>query len=255
MFENIEKLKLLDVVEGVSARRGEYTDRFSHAFVCKLSGESTYDFGSRILSLRAGEVLFIPKGASYTVRQTSPGESRYLLMNFDGEIAGAVPRICSLEGFTDAGLIRKDFAQLWLLGGQAERYRCISVFYNVLSLLTRMEGARYADAGRLGVIRPAVDYLREHLFDSALRPGELHRLCGVSDTYFRRIFKANFGVGPQEYVTNKRLAQAAAIISGGDFDSIQQVALSVGFSDPLYFSRMFARRYGSSPSNYKRKTK
>ena len=250
MFENIENLKLLNVVEGVSIRQGVYTDRVSHAFVYKRSGASVYHFDGRMLELRAGELLFIPKGSSYTVRRISAEESRYVLINFDGTFSGAVPGVYSLEGFSEAGLLQTALARLWLFGGGAERYRCISVFYSILSFLAKKEGVRQEQDGGLELIRPAVDFLRGHLFDCELRVGELHRLCRVSDTYFRRIFKANFGVAPQEYVTNKRLAQAAALISGGDFRSIRQVALSVGYSDPLYFSRAFARQYGSSPSKY-----
>ncbi len=249
MFENIENLKLLNVVEGVSIRQGVYTERVSHAFVYKCSGASVYHFGGRTLELRAGELLFIPKGSSYTVRRISAEDSRYVLVNFDGVFFGAVPEVYSLEGFSDAGLLQTGLARLWLFGGAAERYRCISVFYSLLSFLAKKEGLQ-EQAGGLELIRPAVDFLRGNLFDCELRVGELHRLCRVSDTYFRQIFKANFGVTPQEYVTNKRLAQAAALISGGDFHSIRQVALSVGYSDPLYFSRAFARQYGSSPSNY-----
>lgn len=250
MFENIENLKLLNVVEGVSIKQGMYANRVSHAFVYKCSGASAYHFGGRSLELRAGEVLFIPTGSSYTVRRTSQEESRYVLINFDGVFGEAAPGVYSLEGFSDVGLLQTGLARLWLFGGAAERYRCISVFYSLLSFLAKKEGGRPERTGDMDLIQPAVDFLRGHLFDCELRVGELHRLCRVSDTYFRRVFKANFGVTPQEYVTNKRLAQAAALISGGDYHSIRQVALSVGYNDPLYFSRVFLRQYGNSPSNY-----
>ena len=253
MFENIENLKLLNVVEGVSIKQGMYTNRVSHAFVYKCTGASVYHFGGRTLELRAGEVLFIPKGSSYTVRRTSDEESNYVLINFDGVFFETVPGVYSLEGFLEEGLLQTGLARLWLFGAAAERYRCISVFYSLLSFLAKKEVVRQEQTGGLDLIRPAVDFLRGHLFDCELRVGELHRLCRVSDTYFRRVFKANFGVTPQEYVTNKRLAQAAALINGGDFHSIRQVALSVGYSDPLYFSRVFVRQYGSCPSKYLRK--
>lgn len=253
MLNNIEDLKLIDIAQGESVLRGVYKDRFSHAFVYKLSGCSTYNFGSRILELNEGELLFIPKGSSYTVERVSPGESRYVLMNFDARMPEAVPRVYSLEGFSQVRLLQDELAHMWLLGGRAEQYKCISVFYSVLSFLTRKENARYAETRRSGLISPAVEYLRAHLFDCDLRVGELHRLCGISDTYFRRVFKANYGVTPQEYVTNKRLAQAASIIGSGEFRCVQQVALSVGYSDALYFSRVFARQYGKCPTEYVRR--
>ncbi|MBO5340100.1 MAG: helix-turn-helix domain-containing protein [Oscillospiraceae bacterium] len=253
MLNNIEDLKLIDIVQGESVARGVFKDRFSHAFVCKLSGSSTYHFEGRALELKAGELLYIPKGSSYTVMRSSQEESCYVLMNFDAVVPEAVPRNYDLEGFGDVRLLHGELARLWLLGDRAERYKCISVFYNVLSFLTKKENVGYAETKRSGLIRPAVEHLHANLFDCSLRVGELHRLCGVSDTYFRRIFKAVYGVTPQEYVTNKRLAQAAAIMSGGELHSIQQAALAVGYSDPLYFSRVFARRYGRCPTEYIRR--
>lgn len=250
MFGDIENLKLLNIVEGISVRQALYVDRGSHGLVYKVSGESVYDFGGRTLALKEGEVLFIPKGSSYTVKRISPEESRYVLFNFEGVCKKKVPGVYGLEGFPYVGLIGTGLARMWLFGGRAEQYKCLSVFYQVLSFLTKQENTRYADTRRWDVIRPAVEHLRKHLFDCDLCAGELCRSCGMSDAYFRRIFKSRFGVTPQEYIINKRLTQAAWIISGGEYLSIQQVALSVGYRDPLYFSRAFSRRYGVSPAQY-----
>lgn len=250
MLEQIEKLKLLDMLTGESALDGEYRDRFSHALVFKLSGSSEYLFAGRTLHLGLEQCILLPKGSSYRVRRTSPERSRYLVMNFEGEIPGVQPRVWSMEGFAEQGLIRDSLADLWLLGGAAERYRCMAVFYQTLAFLTGLEQADYAYTRKTGAIRTAVDCLHANLFDPSLRISDLHKLCGLSDTYFRRIFRASFGVNPQEYVTNKRLAQAAAVIGSGEFRSIGDVAQSVGYADALYFSRAFAKRYGVCPSDY-----
>ena len=253
MFDDMYNIKLIDIAQAVSVTRGEYKNRFSHAFVYKLTGESLYDFGRRTIPLRAGEVLFIPKGASYTVRRTSREESRYLLINFDAETNGAVSKVFPLAGFSEEGVMRGELARLWLTGGPVEHYRCTAVFYNLLSFLTGLARVQYAETTKLEQIRAAVDYLNRHLFDCDLRTGELHRRCGMSGTYFRHIFKANFGVTPQEYVTNKRLVRASCMIAGGECRSIQQVARTVGYDDPLYFSRLFSERYGVSPSKYRKR--
>ena len=70
----------------------------------------------------------------------------------------------------------------------------------------------------------------------------------MSDTYFRNIFAAHFGISPQAYVINKRLTQAKTIIENGDYDNLYDVALAVGYEDALYFSRVFKRKYGVAPS-------
>ena len=55
-------------------------------------------------------------------------------------------------------------------------------------------------------------------------------------------------MNPQEYVLSNRLSYAMHVIESGDFDNVYEVAKSVGFSDPLYFSKVFKKFYGFSPT-------
>lgn len=73
--------------------------------------------------------------------------------------------------------------------------------------------------------------------------------------YIRKLFKKEVGVTPHEYLSNKRMELAHAIISGGMTNtytnySISQIAEICGFAEPLYFSRVFKKHYGVSPSDY-----
>ena len=58
-------------------------------------------------------------------------------------------------------------------------------------------------------------------------------------------------MSPQEYVLNKRITHSKSIIESGDYDSIKELAESVGYSDPLYFSKAFKKAFGLSPMAYK----
>ena len=86
------------------------------------------------------------------------------------------------------------------------------------------------------------------MFDPSLRVGELPRLCGVSDTYFRRLFEERFGMPPKKYLLHSRLTQAKAILDSGEYDSIAGVAEAVGFEDGLYFSKAYKAKYGTPPT-------
>ena len=59
------------------------------------------------------------------------------------------------------------------------------------------------------------------------------------------------GVTPITYLTRYRLKQARALLEAGQ-RSITEVALAVGFADSAYFSRVFQREVGVSPSAYQR---
>ena len=67
--------------------------------------------------------------------------------------------------------------------------------------------------------------------------------------YLARVFRRDTGVTPHKYLTNLRLQSAAAMLQS-DYRSITEVALLCGFRNPLYFSRLFKKKYGVSPKEY-----
>lgn len=249
MFEQIENFKLIDVIEGVSSLYRVYSDRFSHGFIFKINGESKYVFDRTTIHHTEGEMLFIPKGSSYTVQRLSEDDSKYVAINFDAELHDAVPQKYPLAQMSDMHFISTQMARRWLFQTPADRYQCISTFYHILSVISNMDKAEYTPKHKFALIEPAVRYLEEHIFDRSLKVGELHLLCGVSDTYFRKIFISHFGTSPQNYITNKRLVQATALLNIGDYSRISEVALAVGYEDPLYFSKVFRDKYGFPPSH------
>lgn len=70
--------------------------------------------------------------------------------------------------------------------------------------------------------------------------------------YLRKLFKKELGVTPHKYLTDKRLQTAADMLSYGytDHHNIAEISQLCGFREPLYFSRMFKKKYGVAPSYY-----
>ena len=67
--------------------------------------------------------------------------------------------------------------------------------------------------------------------------------------YLSHLFKKEMGVSYSEYLRDIRLNYARGLFEHG-LDSVKNVALLSGFSDPLYFSGVFKRVVGASPSDY-----
>ncbi|MBR5248361.1 MAG: helix-turn-helix transcriptional regulator [Lachnospiraceae bacterium] len=248
MFENIENIKLLNIVSQVSSPYLINAGRSNHGFVFKLSGASRYEFSRGIIELKEGEMLYIPKGTPYTVRRISECDSQYMALCFDADIDYAEPRLYPMHNFSDINYICNNLMRLWLFRSRSDEFKCISFFYDILSKICEMDKAVYRSNQQYQLIEPAVEYIKAHIFDSSLKVQDLPELCGISGTYFRKIFASRFGTSPQKYIINKRLTHANMILNNGDFESIADVAASVGYEDALYFSRTFKEKYGVSPS-------
>lgn len=71
--------------------------------------------------------------------------------------------------------------------------------------------------------------------------------------YLRKLFKKELGVTPHKYLMDKRLQTASELLcygSCGGSNSIAEISQLCGFREPLYFSRMFKKKYGVAPSYY-----
>ena len=248
MFDTIENLKLLSIRTGPAVSYGVYPDRPTHCFLFKCSGKSTYDIGGDTFLLEEGNMIFIPQGCTYVVNLVSEGESEYISVNFSAERLSAPPQLLSLSRVGDAHAFFKTLLRLWIFDEPSRRHQCYAMFYSMLADFTARP-QNYQTAHQKDLIQDGVAYLEQHIFDPELRIDDIIACSGVSEAYFRRIFQAVYGQSPKQYIQSKRLLQAHAILESGEFSTVQSVAAKVGYDDPLYFSRVFRRRYGIAPSD------
>lgn len=95
-----------------------------------------------------------------------------------------------------------------------------------------------------------------HVAKQFLRPipeSEVATLCNMSPSRFCREFKAAFDVTFGEYLANYRMKQAKRLLENPTMP-VADVAVAVGFTDPSYFTRVFRRQEGVSPSEYRAAT-
>ena len=97
-------------------------------------------------------------------------------------------------------------------------------------------------------LAPAVFYVQQN-YSQRIYSDALARLCGLSPTYFSKAFRQRFDMSFQEFLLRYRIAKACALLAHPRA-CISDVAFSVGFRDPSYFTRMFRRYVGVSPSEY-----
>ncbi len=243
----IEGVRIISSSIGMGKPYGKIQNRATHGFIFKIKGNSEYFIGDKIIRVSAGEMIFLPEGSTYEYRREESGESLYTSINFLANIENPEVKVYSMESFYKANFIYQSFSELWRFGSPEDKYSCMAALYELLSYLSKLDHAE-DERDKYELIKPAVEYLKKHIHDPSLRVDRLHTQCGISDTYFRKIFKARFGIAPKEYIAEERISHARSIIESGDYDSIREVAEMVGFSDPLYFSKVFKRVFGVPPT-------
>ncbi|WP_420768626.1 response regulator [Parageobacillus thermoglucosidasius] len=102
--------------------------------------------------------------------------------------------------------------------------------------------------GKLG---KAKDYIDEH-YHHPLTLEEVAEYVGISPCYFSKLFKDRFGMTFIDYVTDVRIARAKKEMADPN-KSLKEICFLVGYNDPNYFSRVFKKHTGMSPSEYRKK--
>ena len=97
------------------------------------------------------------------------------------------------------------------------------------------------------------DYLGEH-YREKISLESLAAAMGVSVSQIKRVFREHIGQNMVSYITDLRIAQAKRLIREDNLN-FTQIAESVGYDSIYYFSALFKRQTGKTPSEYMRSLK
>ena len=99
-------------------------------------------------------------------------------------------------------------------------------------------------------LKKAVAYIRRH-YTQSITLDELADCCNVSKQQLTRYFKKSFDDTPINYVIKYKIAKAKELLFKHPQLTVTEIAYELGFNDQHYFSRIFKRITGESPSHYK----
>jgi len=95
-----------------------------------------------------------------------------------------------------------------------------------------------------------VEISEEQFSDPELNITAIAQALSYNPKYLSHLFKQKVGVTYSEYLRTLRIRYSVALFDRG-IDSVKNVAILSGFSDPLYFSTVFKKYIGMSPKEYK----
>ncbi len=140
--------------------------------------------------------------------------------------------------------------------GEGSDMRVKSAVYALMSYLLvnykleRLSERNY-DVKMTGMIRlnSVLSYISKH-YRERISTAELAGMCYLSECYFCRFFKNATGYSVVDYINRFRIERASVLLRNTPA-SITEIAVSVGFGDVNFFSRMFKKYKKKSPSEYR----
>jgi len=101
-------------------------------------------------------------------------------------------------------------------------------------------------------MKKIVSIVEVHLNDSHFSVGQLCREAGLSHPQLHRKLKASTGLSAVQLIRSVRLRQGKRMLCQTKAP-ISHIAYDVGFADPDYFSKVFRKEEGCTPSQYRLK--
>lgn len=225
-----------------------------------VSGKGTYTTQGKTHHLSTGDafMIFPSEISEYKADPQNPWQ--YCWVAFNGADA---KRLISLTNFSKDNPISTFDCQ-----SSKKIYRHISNIYSGVGSSTQSEvfmvGHLYlllSDLiGMSNTAKTESSTAREYLklglkfiqnnYNRKIAVENIASYVKISPSHLYRIFIQEQGVSPNRYLTEYRINHACTLIRKGDY-TISEIANSVGFEDPLYFSRVFKKVKAVSPSQYK----
>lgn len=221
-----------------------------------VSGRGTYTVEGRAFPVEAGQVFLAWPNTvlSYTADQEDPWE--YYWLGFVGPDAAVL--------LSHTGLTRSAPVASIGFGKVFQQY--VTAIYDArgsdLKSRTQMLGYAYLLLGRLiapdahpqGSADPATraaEFIENNYADQ-ITIDDISAHAGVSRSWLYRCFMDRFGCSPASYLRSRRLNCARQLLERTGLH-IAEIARSAGYPDALYFTKVFTRQFGMSPSAYRGK--
>lgn len=221
-----------------------------------VSGRGSYEIENRTFVLEAGDAFLAWPDTPiyYKADEADPWE--YYWVGFSGPSAGLflaqtaftrrMPVLHPAAGET----LRRALLDIYKArgGGYSNAVRMAGYLQAMLGLLIE-SGPKRGEEALSVYARQGAEFVQQN-YSRAINVEEMARQTGVSRSYLYRAFQEAFGCSPSEYLCRHRVQRACQLLRHSTLP-VGAVAASVGFEDPFYFSRVFRREMGVSPSVYR----
>jgi AraC-like DNA-binding protein len=125
-------------------------------------------------------------------------------------------------------------------------------FLELILMLSRYLNKQRESVGQLGnkYLVKAINLIQAN-YCSGLSVSELAMECRISTRYLGKLFNSYLGLTPHQYCNALRLQKAVELLANSSIP-VKEIAYTVGYSTPQYFSRVFKEEYGFSPKTYRK---
>lgn len=226
------------------------------------SGRGRFCIGERIYRLQKGQCFLICPNIVTYYQADDEDPWHYSWVGFNGIKAESYLQQAGLNQSqpiftcTDEGFISNCFSQMIEARTiqKGRDIRLLGYLYLFLSQLIEQYGmdrsSGRTDTRKEVYVQKAVEYIGMN-YSRKMSIRELSRHIGLDRSYLGSLFKEQLGVSPQDFLIRFRINKACELIKSDNL-TIGDISRSVGYDDPLLFSKLFKKYIGIPPREYRK---
>lgn len=232
--------------------------RKDYQLIIVVAGEALFKHREEDILLKSGDVIILPPKIKN--HYFFYPDNNIIWIHFTGSSVEGILSDYSLQGYTKYSVAdAEDF--LWYAEKIIEEFHlkhvgymnnCNASLLNILTLLKRKIDSQINSHSDRFV--PEIAAVLEDMkmnFSENKDIGEFAKMCNLSPSRFAHLFAKTVGTSPYKYILNLRIKQGKYLLMNTNL-SISDIAKSVGYDDPLHFSRIFKKYEGLSPTQFKK---
>ena len=221
----------------------------ANRIILVVSGEGVFDFSGREVVYSTGNLVFGFKGETFSCTETAKTE--YMYIDFEGLRADELFSRFSINSIQRSFSGFENISPLWKESLSRADEKNIDLATESVLLYTF---SRIIDTSNTknNLVNKMIEIIENNFTDTQLSLASIAEELSYNPKYLSQLFKKKVGVGYNEYLTSIRLKFAINLFDMG-LDSVKNVAVLSGFSDPLYFSSVFKKATGLAPREYRAK--
>ena len=222
----------------------------SWEFIYCTSGSGRLSFDSGVIPYQTGDLLIIPP-LVYHQNESETGFTNIHLNMCDPALNLRRPTIVHDDG--NHFILDAFTAAFYYFGSSPGKQSLLLSAY--ANLIVNLFANSLSTPTRNPILEEIVKSLILSYPDENFELDQYLRTLPFNYDYLRKLFKNEVGVTPHQFLSDTRLQAAAERLSftDGKQANISEVAHLCGFREPLYFSKIFRKKYGLSPSQYQRR--
>ncbi|MFF2481696.1 helix-turn-helix domain-containing protein [Paenibacillus sp. NPDC058071] len=232
----------------------------SHIFIYCSQGEGWIEVNGRTMPVPEHHLAVIPAGEGHRYGASAANPWSIYWFHLKGEQVADYIKLYGLDSGPlplPAGLYAEwadNFSRCFELLTDKPYSLPVQVYVSqsmgrMLGRIGLGSGGTARDRKKKQDLERAIRYMSERLSDVIALP-ELAAHTGLSKQHLIYMFKQETGFPPIEYFLRMKMQKAGQLLSLTSL-TVKEIAASVGVSDPYYFSRLFKKRMGASPTEYR----